>query len=222
MEIRKHVERNKEKMRHIGLVSALAVLMLLVLAACGTSGATDQPAAVVADPTPTESAPAAVATAGSSGTTIEVPEAVATKTDDMGGMMDGMDSTPTAVEPQAEASGAATPTEAAGSQGSDGTGTGGTTGGAVEVQGTLREWAIHLSQQEVAAGRVRFVVTNEGQFAHNFAITDASGTIAKTTTFGASDGAQTLEVELQPGTYTIICDLPGHTSRGQQIELTVK
>jgi hypothetical protein len=225
MENRNYINRNDKKIRHIGLVSALAVLMLLVLAACGTSGATDQPAAVVADPTPTETAPEAVATNGpnmASGTTTEVPEAVATEMDDMGGMMDAMDSTPTAVEPQTEASDAATPTEAAGSEGSDDTGTGGSTGGVVKVQGTLREWAIDLSRQEVATGTVRFVVTNEGQFAHNFAITDASGTIAKTTTFGARDGAQTLEVELQPGTYTIVCDLPGHAARGQQIELTVK
>jgi hypothetical protein len=221
MKTRNYVEKNNKRMRHLGLVSALAVMMLLVLAACGTPGATDQPAAVA---TPAEAAPAAVATQGSSmadGMTKEVPDAVATEMGDIGGLMDGMGSTPTAVEPQTGASDPATPTEAAASQ-SGAIGTGGTTGGVVEVQGTLREWAIDLSRQEVAAGTIRFVVTNVGQFAHNFAITDGSGTIAKTSNFGASDGPQTLEVELQPGTYTIICNLPGHAARGQQIELTVK
>ncbi|HET9494742.1 MAG TPA: sulfocyanin-like copper-binding protein, partial [Chloroflexia bacterium] len=69
--------------------------------------------------------------------------------------------------------------------------------------------------------KITFVVTNRGQFAHNFTVTGDSGTVAKTPNFSAADGEQTLEVELQPGTYTIICDLPGHAARGQQTELVV-
>jgi uncharacterized cupredoxin-like copper-binding protein len=53
-------------------------------------------------------------------------------------------------------------------------------------------------------------------------VQNASGTVGKTSTFAASEGAQTLEVDLTPGTYTIICDLPGHAQQGQKTTLVVK
>jgi plastocyanin len=95
-------------------------------------------------------------------------------------------------------------------------------GGSTEIQATLREWAIDLSVQEVAAGNITIVVTNQGQFAHNLTVTDASGTLAKTPNFRSNQGPQTLEVELEPGTYTLICDLPGHAAQGQRTELVVR
>jgi uncharacterized cupredoxin-like copper-binding protein len=58
--------------------------------------------------------------------------------------------------------------------------------------------------------------------AHNFTVLSDTGTVAKTPNFRAANGAQTLEVDLQPGTYTIICDLPGHAQRGQKTQLVVK
>jgi plastocyanin len=91
-----------------------------------------------------------------------------------------------------------------------------------EIQATLREWAIDLSQNEVTAGTVRLVVTNQGQFTHNLTIAGPSGEITKTPNFSSNDGQQVLEVELQPGTYTVLCDIPGHAARGQQVTLTVK
>lgn len=95
-------------------------------------------------------------------------------------------------------------------------------GTVTEVSATLREWAIDLSQDEVPAGKVKFTVTNQGQMQHNLTVLDASGTVGATPTFGSSAGPQTLEVELKPGTYTLICSLPGHAARGQKITLTVK
>ena len=133
--------------------------------------------------------------------------------DDMEGMED--DDTGTAV-PNATTA----PAQTATPSGSTGSGSQAVVG--TEVQATIREWAIDLSTQEVAAGTVTFVVNNQGQFAHNLTVTGSSGTIAKTATFRGSEGAQTLEVDLQPGTYTIICDLPGHAAMGQSIQLVVK
>ena len=101
---------------------------------------------------------------------------------------------------------------------SDQTGGGTTT----EIKGTLAEWSLTLSQQEAPAGKIRFIVTNQGMMAHNFSITDSSGELARTPTFASSEGAQTLEVTLAPGTYTIICSLPGHAARGQKATLVVK
>lgn len=186
--------------RRLGPTSAVAVIMLLALAACGaadsagsaTGSATRQDLAAATQPT-------------------------ATVTDDMGDMATAAPTEDTSANiidalPATEAT--ATP--------STGVGAGTQGGGSTEIQATLREWAIDLSRQEVAAGKITIVVTNQGQFAHNLTVTDASGTIAKTPNFTASDGPQTLEVELQPGMYTIICNLPGHAARGQKTELVVK
>ena len=41
---------------------------------------------------------------------------------------------------------------------------------AVEIKATLREWALDLSQTEVPAGPVHFVIANAGQMPHNFTI----------------------------------------------------
>ena len=137
---------------------------------------------------------------------------VATSTPDMA-------MTDTNTTPAADTSGqaAATPTAVAASAS-------GSTGGATtQVQGTLREWAIDLSQSEVPAGTVAFSVTNTGMMRHNFTVLDANGNeIGRTPDFGSSEGPQTLQVTLQPGTYTIICSLPGHAQRGQKTQITVK
>jgi uncharacterized cupredoxin-like copper-binding protein len=118
----------------------------------------------------------------------------------------------------------ATPTSAQAST-SQGTGSSATstTGTAAEtdVQATLIEWAIKLSQSEVPAGKVRFTVTNQGTMMHNLTIENDSGVVAKTPTFNPSQGPQTLEVDLTPGTYTLICSILGHAQRGQMTTLTV-
>jgi uncharacterized cupredoxin-like copper-binding protein len=93
-----------------------------------------------------------------------------------------------------------------------------------QVDATLIEWDLTLSQSEVAAGKVTFIVTNGGQMRHNLMIMDSAGQvlIGRTPDFMPSQGPQTLAVELQPGTYTVLCGLPGHAARGQQAELVVK
>ena len=184
----------------IGLIAALAMGMMLTLAACG-SGSTDSASQPTATTAATDTAPAVIAT--------DTPETPA-MTETTGGST-------AATQPPSDTSGSGnTATATPGSQA-------GESGGIVtEIQGTLREWAIDLSQKEVPAGKVRFTVTNQGQMPHNFTVTDSSGRIAGTPIFTASDGPQTLEADLKPGTYTIICSLPGHAARGQMTELVVK
>jgi uncharacterized cupredoxin-like copper-binding protein len=164
--------------------------------------------------------------------------AIATATPGMAGMADtpetsALPAEQATAEPTAEATAEATAT--AGTSGDTGVGTdgsavetpaasadGSTAGQTTQVQAVLKEWAIDLSQAEVPAGKIQFTVTNEGQMRHNLAILGESGQIARTPDFAPSDGAQTLEVELTPGTYTIICNLPGHAQRGQRTEIVVK
>jgi hypothetical protein len=210
MEIIYNIRRNFGRM---ALMGTLAALMIVGLAACGgTTGVATDPSAATAVPgdsaaatnTPDNSnVPPATSTPDTSGA------AAATSTPDAG--MVSMD-TPT------QASGgttdlAPTPTQAATSQNS----------GATQVNATLKEWAIDLSQSEVPAGKVTFSVTNAGQMGHNFTVLDSSGTqIGQTPLFRSTDGPQTLEVNLTAGTYTIICSLPGHAARGQKTVFTVK
>lgn len=214
MTFKNHSQGNIKK---AGLITTLAGIMLVSLAACGG------PATPAATPVATATQPEAMAPVG---TTVPegletaittAPSAVATESTDMGDMGDmaEMGDEATATPAPADAGGAATPTPAADQGASDGSTT--------QVQGTLREWAIDLSQQEVPAGKVIFTVTNTGQNTHNFAVEDSTGAmIAKTPNFGSRDGAQTLELDLAPGTYTIICTLPGHATRGQRTQLVVK
>ena len=213
------------KIRRMGTITTISTIVTLVLVACGTPTTTVQPIATETSPIivqtestatiePIQMATNAVPTAVSTepadmamGETPAIPDAVATGTAESMGMTD---MTPSAVGPGASA----TPTPAGQSDPSTATST--------EIKGTLKEWAINLSQSEVAAGTVRFVVTNEGQFTHNFTIYGSNGKIAGTPIFGRGDGEQILEVDLAPGTYSIICDLPGHAARGQKTELVVK
>jgi uncharacterized cupredoxin-like copper-binding protein len=96
-------------------------------------------------------------------------------------------------------------------------------GSGTTIQAVLKEWSITLSQSEASAGKVTFSVTNEGMMAHNLTVLDSSGQqLGKTSEFRGDQGAQALEVDLQPGTYTIICSLPGHAARGQTTNLVVK
>jgi uncharacterized cupredoxin-like copper-binding protein len=90
------------------------------------------------------------------------------------------------------------------------------------VQAALVEWSIQLSRSEVPAGKVRFIVTNQGTMNHNLTVQDDSGVIAKTPNFKPAQGPQTLEVDLKPGTYTLICSIPGHAKKGQIATLVVK
>jgi uncharacterized cupredoxin-like copper-binding protein len=175
----------KQTIARFGLISALALVMLLALAACGAPAATTDQAA----------APQAT-------TAAETPA--------MPGMDEAtMTAPPASSDSNTTTAPAATPEAAAG-------------GSVTEVQATLREWGLDLSTKEVAAGTVRFVVTNTGRMAHNLTVSGLGGTLGATPNFPASAGAQTLEVTLAPGTYTVFCSLPGHAQQGQTAQLVVK
>lgn len=93
--------------------------------------------------------------------------------------------------------------------------TGGGAGGAVSV--TEKEWAITLPA-EVSAGSVKFAVKNEGAVEHNFVVKEANMRLD-----GIQPGqTKELTVNLKPGTYTLLCDIPGHEEAGMKATITVK
>jgi uncharacterized cupredoxin-like copper-binding protein len=91
-----------------------------------------------------------------------------------------------------------------------------------EVQLTTKEWEIIPGNVTVNAGKVRFIVTNAGTMSHNLTILLNGDVIGATPTFSPGDSPKIIEVDLQPGTYDMICSLPGHAARGQQGTITVK
>jgi len=208
------------KLGRIGTITTLSAVMVFTLPACGAPDTTIQPTPTIATSSATETVSVTA--------TVAIPTAVSTESTDT--PIDGIDPVPSIPIPNAVATGTAgvmemTPT-AAGPSVTTTPGPasqGGQTDGAVtEINGTLREWAIDLSQNEAPAGTIRFVVTNESQFTHDFTITDSNGEIAATPGFTAADGPQLVEIDLEPGAYSIICNLPGHAAKGQKTELVVK
>lgn len=78
---------------------------------------------------------------------------------------------------------------------------------------------------EATAGRVGFVYTNEGQILHTLVIEDPADDdevlpgldLAVNSNGDVDSGA----IELEPGTYTIFCDIPGHRAAGMVADLEV-
>lgn len=104
---------------------------------------------------------------------------------------------------------------ATGSSGGAGTAGGAAPAGAVQV--TLREWGVELSATSVKAGRVTFQVKNAGNLEHDFAIEGAKEKIPLL----LPGETKELEVELKPGSYSVVCALAGHKEAGMQTKLTV-
>jgi uncharacterized cupredoxin-like copper-binding protein len=68
---------------------------------------------------------------------------------------------------------------------------------------------------EVDAGDVTFIYRNEGSVAHTLLIDGVDG-------FKLSVGREDKgSVELEPGTYELYCDVPGHEAAGMVAELIV-
>lgn len=87
---------------------------------------------------------------------------------------------------------------------------------AIEV--VMSEFKFDLTPAEVRAGKVRFALKNTGAVEHSFVIED----VGKGTEHIRPGQEAALEVELAPGTYTVICDVAGHREAGMTLELVVK
>jgi uncharacterized cupredoxin-like copper-binding protein len=97
---------------------------------------------------------------------------------------------------------------------------------------TFGDMWIKASAPTVKPGKVTFNVVNQGQTTHGFAIVPApakvSGGAVDESTFIASGdhlpaGASgTVTADLKPGTYELICHIPGHYAAGQKTTFEVK
>ena len=83
--------------------------------------------------------------------------------------------------------------------------------------------SLAYTEEEVTAkaGKATIDFNNPQAMPHDVAIENADGkTIAKTKTI--TEGSDSTTVELEPGTYTFYCTVPGHREAGMEGTLTVK
>jgi uncharacterized cupredoxin-like copper-binding protein len=105
------------------------------------------------------------------------------------------------------------------------------------VKASLTEMKITNSVPAVAAGKVTFTVTNNGAVKHEYVVLRTSRQAADLPVSGgrASEAGhvgeigdlpvgatKTLTLNLKPGHYSIICNLPGHYAGGMHTDLTVR
>lgn len=91
-------------------------------------------------------------------------------------------------------------------------------GSAPQVNVTLSEFKFTPSSVQVKPGPVRFVLKNTGAIGHTFVISE----LRKGTKEIAPGSNAVLEVDAKPGTYEVICDIPGHKEAGMTMTLVVK
>ena len=103
--------------------------------------------------------------------------------------------------------------------------------GAADVNVTLGDIWVKSDQQSVKAGEVTFAVRNEGATMHGIAVTAApakapGGALDETTLLGKGNelaGGETdlVTADLKPGSYELVCFLPGHFAAGQKLPFEV-
>jgi uncharacterized cupredoxin-like copper-binding protein len=132
-----------------------------------------------------------------------------------------------------EASNGATAPTAAGGTGTEGGGAGGTV---AVTMGSPTEYALVPKPGETAAGAITFTVANEGTIEHEMVViktdkgaanlgtddgeADEAGAVDEITLAAGDSGD--LQVDLAPGAYALVCNLPGHYAAGMYADFTVK
>jgi len=110
-----------------------------------------------------------------------------------------------------------------------------------KITGNVHEWGIDLSAHKATADDVTFAIANFGSIAHEFIVVKTDYELGKIPV-GANnrfdeegDGvkaideikefpvnsAEVLTVNLEPGTYQLLCNIAGHYQNGMFTDLTV-
>ena len=102
-------------------------------------------------------------------------------------------------------------------------GGGGAGGGSTVNISTPGGSTLAYDQKDVSAkaGSVTINFDNKEALQHDVAVADSSGKVLGQTDL-VSSGTANATVNLQPGTYTFYCTVPGHRDAGMEGTLTVK
>lgn len=103
------------------------------------------------------------------------------------------------------------------------------------VTGSVSEWAVSVSPGKVPAGKVTFKITDTGKLPHEFVILKttkaadklgAGSRVPETGHVGEIPGlkpgaTKSVTLNLKPGHYSVVCNLPAHYKMGMHADLTV-
>jgi len=87
-----------------------------------------------------------------------------------------------------------------------------------EINVIEKDFAIAMDKTTVKAGSITFNIKNNGPSPHNIEVFE----LKKATNNIDPGKTATLTVDLKPGTYTVICNIPGHEQLGMKVTLTVQ
>jgi plastocyanin len=91
-------------------------------------------------------------------------------------------------------------------------------GGGAALDVVAEDIDFDADRYEADAGTIDVTYTNDGRILHTLLIEGVSGFELSVSSNGDVDRGS---VELEPGEYTLFCDVPGHRSAGMEAELTV-
>jgi plastocyanin len=107
--------------------------------------------------------------------------------------------------------------EEEGAEGEGGTGPAAT----IKIEASPSGLAFEEKKVSAKAGEDMIEFTSPGSIAHNVTIEDSTGkTIGETETL--AEGSTSTTVNLEPGTYTFFCSVPGHREAGMEGTLVVE
>jgi len=90
-------------------------------------------------------------------------------------------------------------------------------GDGLTINTTEKDFAIQIDTSLVKPGTVTFHIKNDGPSPHNITIKELDKT---SDTYDAGKGGD-FKVDLKEGTYTVICNIPGHEQLGMHVMLKV-
>jgi uncharacterized cupredoxin-like copper-binding protein len=133
---------------------------------------------------------------------------------------------------------AATTAEQEATQAAGGESTPAAEGDAAAIDVALSEWKVDPAKASAQAGTVVFNAVNEGQAPHELEVIDTDtpagdfpvedsraqidGKEVGEVTGIAAGRSKVLQVDLEPGHYALICNLPGHYQPGMYADFEVK
>jgi plastocyanin len=79
-----------------------------------------------------------------------------------------------------------------------------------------------LSRASVPSGQVAIEFVNHGEDEHNLNVKPGEGSLEGSLPNTAPKAHPTLTLDLNPGSYTLFCSLPGHEAKGMKATLTVE
>ena len=85
----------------------------------------------------------------------------------------------------------------------------------------MREFEFEPRPLVAKAGRVRFQLMNRGSVEHDFMITELMMDMEHDRDLVQPGQTKTIEVDLKPGLYEVVCTVPGHKEAGMKVTIKV-